>query len=59
MVEWSKDHVEDIGPLNSKLWLIAGTWLNWRSGGAIRGKWRQLVGKIREWVHGKPAPPRL
>jgi hypothetical protein len=39
--------------------LIAGTWLNWRPGGAIRGKWRQLVGNVGEWVCGKPAPPRL
>jgi hypothetical protein len=38
MVEWSKDHVAAIGPLNSKLWLIAGTWLKWRLGGAIREK---------------------
>jgi hypothetical protein len=46
MAEWSKDHVATIGHLNSKLWLIAGTWLNWRPGGAIRGKWRQLVRKV-------------
>jgi hypothetical protein len=59
MAEWSKDHVAALGPLNSKLWLIAGTWLNWRPGGAIRGKQRQLVGKVGEWVCGKPAPPRL
>jgi hypothetical protein len=39
--------------------LITGTWLKWRSGGATRGKWRQLVGKVREWVCGKPTPPRL
>jgi hypothetical protein len=34
-------------------------WLKWRPGGAIRGKWGQLVGKVGEWVCGKPAPPRL
>jgi hypothetical protein len=59
MAEWSKDHVAAIGPSNSKLWLITGTWLKWRSGGAFRGKRRQLVRKVEEWVCGKPAPPRL
>jgi hypothetical protein len=59
MAEWSKDHVAAIGPLNSKLWLIVETGLNWRLGGVIRGKRRQLVGKVGEWVRGKPAPPRL
>jgi hypothetical protein len=34
-------------------------WLKWRPGGEIRGKWGQLVGKVGEWVYGKPAPPRL
>jgi hypothetical protein len=49
MVEWSKDHVVAICSLKlNTLGLIAGTWLNWRSGGALRGKWRQLVGKVRE-----------
>jgi hypothetical protein len=42
-----------------KLWLMAGTWLKWRPGGATRGKGRQLVGKVGEWVCGKPAPSRL
>jgi hypothetical protein len=28
--------------------LVDGTWLNWRPGGAIRGKWRQLVGKVEK-----------
>jgi hypothetical protein len=39
--------------------LVVKTWLNWRPGGATRGKGRQLVGKVGEWVCGKPAPPRL
>jgi hypothetical protein len=39
--------------------LVVKTWLKWRLGGAIRGKWRQLVGKVREWECGKPVPPRL
>jgi hypothetical protein len=39
--------------------LITGTWLKWKLGGAIRGKWRQLVGKVGEWVCGNMAPPRL
>jgi hypothetical protein len=32
---------------------------NLRPDGATRRKWRQLVGKVREWVYGKPTPPRL
>jgi hypothetical protein len=59
MAEWSKDHVAAICPLNSKLWLIVGTWLKWRPRGAIRGKRRQLVVKVGEWICGKLAPPRL
>jgi hypothetical protein len=59
MVGWSKDHVAAIGLLNSKLWLIARAWLIWRPGEAIRGKRRQLIGKIGEWVCGKPTPSRL
>jgi hypothetical protein len=39
--------------------LLTKTWLKWRPGGAIRGKWGQLVGKVEEWICGKPAPPRL
>jgi hypothetical protein len=59
VAEWSKDHVAAIGFLNLNLWLMAGTWLKWRLGGATRGKGRQQVGKVGEWVCGKPAPPRL
>jgi hypothetical protein len=39
--------------------LVVKTWLNWRPGGATRGKWGQLIGKVREWVCGKSAPLRL
>jgi hypothetical protein len=28
---------------------VVKTWLNWRPGGATRGKERQLVRKVREW----------
>jgi hypothetical protein len=63
MVEWLKDHVAAICPLNTKLWLIAETWLKWRPGGAIRGKRRQLVGKFGEWYvvsqHLQGCSPRL
>jgi hypothetical protein len=60
MAEWSKDDVAAIGSLKTKHFsLLAKIWLKWRSDGAIRGKWGQLVGKVREWVCGKPAPPRL
>jgi hypothetical protein len=51
--------VAAVGYLILKLWLIAETWLKWRPSGAFRGKRRQLVGKVGEWVCGKPAPPRL
>jgi hypothetical protein len=43
----------------SHIGIVDKTWLKWRPGGAIRGKWRQLVGKVGKWVCGKPAPPRL
>jgi hypothetical protein len=59
VAEWSKDHVVAIGSLNLKLWLMTETWLKWRPGGATRGKGRQLIGKVGEWVCGKPAPSRL
>jgi hypothetical protein len=39
--------------------LVIKTWLNWRPSGVIRGKWRQLVGKVGECVCGKMAPQRL
>jgi hypothetical protein len=60
MVEWSKDHMAAICSLKTQHFgLLAKTWLKWRPGGAIRGKWGQLVGKVGVWVYGKPAPPRL
>jgi hypothetical protein len=59
MAMWSKDHVAAIGSLNSNFGLVNGTRLKWRQGGALRGKWRQLVGKVGEWVCVKPVPPRL
>jgi hypothetical protein len=59
VAEWSKDHVAAIGSLKLKLWLMAGTWLKWRPGGATRGKRRWLVGKVGDWVCGEPAPLRL
>jgi hypothetical protein len=59
MAEWSKDHVTVIGSLTQHFGLIARTWLKWRPGGATRRKGRQLVGKVRECVCEKSAPPRL
>jgi hypothetical protein len=59
MAEWSKDHVAAIGPLNSKLWFNCWNLVKLETGRAIRGKWRQLVRKVGEWVCGKPAPPTL
>jgi hypothetical protein len=60
MAEWSKDHVAAICSLKTQHFgLLAKIWLKWRSDGATRGKGRQLVGKVREWVCGKPAPSRL
>jgi hypothetical protein len=60
MAEWSKDHMVAIGSLKTQHFgLLAEIWLKWRPGGATRGRWGQLVGKVREWVCGKPAPSRL
>jgi hypothetical protein len=59
MAEWLKDHVVAIGSLNSTLWFNCWNLVKMRSGGATRGKGRQLVGKVREWVRGKLTPPRL
>jgi hypothetical protein len=60
MTEWSKDHVAATGSLKPQHFdLLAKIWLKWRSGGATRGKWGHLIGKVGEWVCGKPVPPRL
>jgi hypothetical protein len=60
MAEWLKDHVAAIGSLKTKHFgLLAKIWLKWRPGGAIRGKWGQLIGKVEEWVCGKSTPPKL
>jgi hypothetical protein len=60
MAEWLKDHVTAIGYLKTQHFgLFAKIWLKWRPGGATRGKWEQLVGKVEELVCGKPAPLRL
>jgi hypothetical protein len=59
MAEWLKEHVAAIWSLTQHFSLIVGAWLNWRPGGATRGKWGQLVGKVRGCVRGKAAPPRL
>jgi hypothetical protein len=60
MAEWSKDHVAAIGSLKPQHFGIwQKLWLKWRPGGAIRGKWGQLIGKVGEWVCDKLAPLRL
>jgi hypothetical protein len=64
MVEWSKDHVTTVGYFTTQHFgLVVGTSLNWRPGGALRGKWRQLVGKVGEWYvasrHLQCCSPRL
>jgi hypothetical protein len=59
VAEWSKDHVAAIGSLKLKIWLMAGTWLKWRPGGATRGKGRRLAWMVGEWACGEPAPPKL
>jgi hypothetical protein len=49
MAEWSKDHMAAIGSLKTQHFgLLAKTLLKWRPGRAIRGKWGQLVEKVRE-----------
>jgi hypothetical protein len=50
MAEWLEDHVMAIGYFNTQHFgLVVGAWLNWRPDGALRGKWRHLVGKVGEW----------
>jgi hypothetical protein len=44
---------------NSTPWSLAKVWLKWRSGGTTRGKGRQPVGKVGEWICDELAPPRL
>jgi hypothetical protein len=42
---------------------VVGTWLKWRPGRALQGKWRQLIGKVGEWYvvsrHLQDYSPRL
>jgi hypothetical protein len=59
MVEWSEDHVAAIGSLNSNLGLVGRTCLNWRPGGALRGKVETIGWEGRRVVCGKSAPSRL
>jgi hypothetical protein len=64
MAEWSEDHVAAVGYFNiERFALVDKTWLNWKSGGALRGKWRQVIGKVREWYaasrHLQGCSPRL
>jgi hypothetical protein len=64
MAEWSEDHVAAVGYFNTEHFgLVDKTWLNWRLGRALRGKWRQLVGKVEEWYavsqHLQGCSPRL
>jgi hypothetical protein len=49
MAEWSEDHVAVIGYFILNTGLVDKAWLNWRPGGALRGKWRQLDWKVGEW----------
>jgi hypothetical protein len=58
MVEWSEDHMEVIGPLNS-IWLFGRLWLNWRPGGALRWKVEIVSQEDRGVVCGKLAPSGL
>jgi hypothetical protein len=59
MTEWSKDHMTAIGSKKFNCGLSSGAWLKWTPGGATRGKGRQLVGKVGEWIYGELAPSRL
>jgi hypothetical protein len=45
--------------LTQKLWLDGKTWLNWRSGGALRWKGETISWEGRGVICGKPAPSRL
>jgi hypothetical protein len=59
MADWLEDHVVVIGSLNSTLCFMDRTWLNWRSGGALRWKVETVGQEGRRVVCRKPAPPRL
>jgi hypothetical protein len=63
MAEWSEDHVAAIGSLNSTLWFSRWNLVKLETGQALRGKWRQLDGKVREWhvasQHLQRCSPRL
>jgi hypothetical protein len=64
MAEWSEDHVAAIGYFTTQQFgLVDKAWLNWRPGGALREKRRQLVGKVGEWYaasrHLQDCSPRL
>jgi hypothetical protein len=58
MAEWLEDHVAAIGYLNSKLYFNS-SWLNWRSGGALRWKVETAGWEGRGVVCSKTTPPRL
>jgi hypothetical protein len=59
MAEWSKDHTAAIGSLKLNAWFECWNLVKLETGRGTRGRGRQLVGKVGEWVHGKPAPSRL
>jgi hypothetical protein len=59
MAEWSEDHVAAIGSLNSMPWLVDGSWLNSRSGGALRWKVETTGWEGRGVICGKTTPPLL
>jgi hypothetical protein len=59
MAEWSEDHVRDHRFLNSNSSLDGSSWLNWRSGGALRCNEETAGWECQEVVCGKSAPPRL
>jgi hypothetical protein len=59
MAEWSKDHAAAIGSLKLNDWCKCWNLVKMETGRGPRGKGRQLVEKVGEWVCGKLALSRL
>jgi hypothetical protein len=58
MVEWSEDHMVDIGSLKLEPWKLC-IWLNWRPGRTLRWKVETVSWEGQGVVCGKLAPRRL
>jgi hypothetical protein len=59
MAEWSEDHVAAIRSLNFNFRTLGRSWLNWRSGGALRWKVKTAGWEGQGVICGNSAPLRL